>query len=179
MPFTGVFPTLVYRSVVYLTSSNEVSQLAYAGETATVNLPKKFNSDSYKMIDPLGNESFITPINLTNSLVLNLNRLDILGVYTIYDSKNNFVQQIAVNFPPSESELKPVSASQIDSFLKRTLGENTSRFILNNPDKIDSEIVRASVGTELWQLFLVLAILFAIAEMIVQKTTKKEASIAD
>ena len=179
LPFTGIFPTLVYRSVVYLTSSNEVSQFAYAGDNVTVNLSKKFNSVSYKMIDPLGNESFITPINLTNSLVLNLNKLDILGIYTIYDSKNNFVQQIAVNFPPSESELKPVSASQIDNYLKRTLGENTTRFILNNPDKIDSEIVRASVGTELWQLFLVLAILFAIAEMIVQKTTKKEASIAD
>lgn len=179
LQFTGIFPTLVYRSVIYLTSSNELSQYATAGDNIIVNLPKKFSSDSYKVIDPNGNESFVSPIKLSSSLVLNLNRLDKLGVYTIYDAKNNFVKQIAVNFQSNESNLKPISNDNIDKFLMKSLGKNTSRMIINNPDKIDTEITRASLGTELWQIFVILAILFALTEMIVQKTSKNEANIAD
>lgn len=177
LPFTGIFPTLVYRAVIYLTSSNEISQMAYPGDNVVVNLSKKFNSDSYKLVDPLGNQSYISPIRLANSLVLNLNKLDMLGIYTIYDSKSNFVKQVAVNFLPSESDLHSTDDTYIKEYLTKALGSKTSLYILNKPEKIDSEIIRATVGTELWQLFLILAIIFAIIEMIVQKTAKREASI--
>jgi len=177
LPFTGIFPAIVYRSVIYLTSSQDISTFVNTGDPISINLNLKFQSDNFKIIDPNGNVSFISPIKLPGSISLNFPGFTMPGVYTIYDSKNKLAKQIAVNFDRSESELKIADSDKIKNFLNTVLGKDTSKNIIDNHVDLKSEFVRASMGTELWQLFLILAILFAIAEMIVQRTLKKESSL--
>lgn len=172
LQFTGIFPTLVYRSIIYLTASQDISMFVRVGEPFSLNLPLKYSSENFKVVDNNGVESFVTPIKLPSSLILNFSGFNQPGVWTIYDNKGTFVKQIAVNFDETESIIKPISTDNIEKYLNKIFGDKTNKTIITNNDKLNNEIIRSSVGTELWQLFLILAILLAISEMIVSMTSR-------
>jgi len=46
--------------------------------------------------------------------------------------------------------------------------------VLEQTRNVAEEVTRARVGTELWKLFVILAILCALAEMVVAKTSARE-----
>jgi hypothetical protein len=174
---TGIFPTLVYRSVIYLTSSEDISDFAISGDKMTMTLPKKFaKSKNFKIIDPQGKDFFRIAAELPGGAVIPFDDLELPGVYTIFDENANFIKQLAVNTDKTESEIKQNSKSIIEDELKSRFGKNADINIVTNYDEISEEIQRARVGTELWQLFIILALMCAIAEMIVQRTSKSDIS---
>lgn len=175
LPVTGIFPTLLVRSQYYLTASSESAQSSIAsGKTVVKISAKNSPTDNFKIIDPNGKEFFSRAAKLPSGSVIILDNISEKGHYSIYNSKNEAVGIIAINHDPKESENKFLSEEEIEEKLKRILGENTNINLLTDPKVIKDDMVRASLGTELWKLFVLLAIICAIAELFVQKIYKSE-----
>jgi hypothetical protein len=176
-PFTGIFPTLIYRNILYLTSSEDISTNIKVGESLMFKIPNKFISNgTFKILDPNGNEFFVQSAKLPQGNVVNLENLMIAGVYRIFDEKNNYVAQIAVNSDESESLINRNDESKITNELKYRF-DKTPIEIISNIQDLSTGISRVRTGTELWQIFILLAIITAVIEMIVQRISKNEVEV--
>lgn len=174
-PITGLFPTLIYRSVMHLSATENIAVNAMPMQKVNLVLPMKLaTGNAYRILDPNGVEFFTEAVQLPTGYVLSLDELKVTGVYSVYGQNDRLVSLINVNHSPSESAIIPLKESEFISLLKSKIGEhNIIRFISNNQN-ISSDISRARLGTELWKIFLILAILCIIGEMIVARVTKNE-----
>jgi len=140
-----------------------------------LSLPKMFSSSgNYKIIDPNGNEFYQQAAVLPNGTVLSLANLNILGNYVVFSNQGKAISLLSVNPLPSESYLQPASENEIKKIIETQVSKLTHIRFIDDSRNIVQSVQRARTGTELWQLFVILAILCAIAEMIVARNTKKE-----
>lgn len=175
LPFSGIFPTLIYRSVIYLTSSEDISTNVNVGNSLNLNLPRKVAlGGSFKVIDPNGTEFFKQAVLLPGGAVLQFDVLKFPGVYTIYTPANKVIALISANFPKEESILTKINDKDLSAYFEFRTGENTLVRYLDNSVNVSQELARARLGTELWKFFLIAALLCALAEMLVARNTRQE-----
>lgn len=175
MPMTGFFPTLIYRAVFYLSAKENIGYNMKIGSPFMLPIPKKFtNNNNFKIIDPNKNELFASAAVLPGGAFITLDKIKIPGVYSVYNSAGDVVTVASANIDGSESDLTPTSNSDLDKKFKQILPAHTNIKIIKQNDNINPDIVRARAGTELWQIFVLLTIIFALAEMYVAKTSKLE-----
>jgi hypothetical protein len=174
-PLTGLFPTLVYRSVLYLTTREALGSDYVSGDAVTLTLPKKYASGgNFKISDPAGTESFRQAANLPSGAALSLGAVEQTGVYAILAPDGRPVTAFAVNPPASESILLNFQKNDFVSLLKARVGEKTHVEYIDEPQNVVQSVARARIGTELWKVFVILAVLCALAEMLVARNTKEE-----
>jgi hypothetical protein len=173
-PLTGLFPVLIYRSVFYLTSREYTGITAQTGDNIRISLPKKYlKSPRFKIIDPKGRTSYRRAAVLPSSAILELNNLTQPGVYLIKTADDEIVEMLTVNVDASESIITKRDYKEIESEIGRYIDRKTKIKHLEAASIINN-FTRARTGTELWQFFIFLAILTALAEMIVARNTKNE-----
>jgi hypothetical protein len=148
------------------------------GESLIYKIPNRFsNSANFKITDPNGNEFFNNAVNLPQGQVLSLEKMNIPGIYTIFDEKGEYVAQIAANLDESESQLTGLDKDKLSNILDERIIE-TPISIIDNVQDLSAGITRVRTGTELWQIFILLALLCAISEMIVARVTRSEVAPA-
>ncbi len=175
LPLTGLFPSIMYRSTIYLTSNQDLGKSVEAGSPLVLSLPKKFSSGgNFKIVDPLGTEFFKQAAILPSGANISFDPFMQLGVYTVQSASGKYVSIISVNPPSSESMIDKPEKDDFKNSLASMTGDNVKVTYLDDNEEIGKEIVSARTGTELWQLFLLAALLCAVAEMIVEKNTKAE-----
>ncbi len=175
-PFTGIFPTIIHRTVSYMATKQESGKTTIAGNSISFVIPKKYaNYSNFKMLDPNGNESFVqvTPANSGN--ILTLDNLRFKGNYQIFSLNNEPVSIISVNSLKSESEIKRFNEEALENYLKLVSNEKINIQLVNNLSQLKKQLNAARIGTELWQIFVILALIFLLAEMYVAKNSKLEA----
>ncbi len=174
-PLTGLFPTLIYRSVIYLSSKEELGTNVTAGTTLKLSLSKKFSSGgNFRIIDPDNVEFFQQAASLPTGAILTFDYLEKPGVYTVMSPDGKPISVFSVNVDPSESNLSKLSENELESTVKTFLSENANLLIINQTGQILKNIERARIGSELWQLSIILALICIVAEMLVAKNTKAE-----
>ncbi len=176
LPFTGIFPAMIHRTVSYLSSKQGTGREITAGASIVVNIPKKFASYSnFKVIDPNNNENFVqvTPANSGN--ILSLENLSVKGNYRIFTLNNEPVAIISVNSLKSESEIKAFNKTMLTDYLEEISNDKINIQYVENLSDLNKKLNAARIGSELWQIFIILSILFLVAEMFVAKSTKLEA----
>ncbi len=172
---TGIFPTIIIRSIAYLASHPTLSYNFELGENCQIIIPKKYCiSNNFRIVDPNGNEFLREIAILPSGGILQLNDVNQAGIYTIYNSNNTLVALIAFNLASSESNFSKLTNSQIIDSLKERFVTPVSINFIDNLDDITNSINRVRSGTELWRLCLLLALLCAVIEMLVQRTYKTE-----
>lgn len=128
-------------------------------------------------MDPNGNEFLRQAALLPSGAVLDFADMNLPGVYTIYNSNNVVVALVALNLQSSESDFTKFTNNELINKLKQRIDTEKSKTrisIINSADDIVDNINRIRTGTELWRLFVLLAILLAITEMLIQKNKKLE-----
>ncbi len=174
-PLTGLFPAVIYRSVIYLSATEGLGRFANAGENIMLSLPKKFASGSnFKIVDANEIERYLSAVMLPSGAVLSLDNLNIPGVNAIYSNQEKIINIVSVNHPALESKLQTSDNSAIEKNLEALLGDNSNINIITEPKKVMSKVNRLRTGTELWQIFVILALVCLVAEMIVRKNSKNE-----
>ena len=174
-PMTGLFPTINYRSVVYLSAREGLGTFTNAGDALMISLPKRFSSEGrFKIVDPNNNEFYQEAVVLPSGAVLSFRDLNILGAYSIYSSQNKVISTLAVNPPASESNLATADDSKLMKYLTGSFKTESKINIINESRKIMNKVNRLRTGTELWQLLIILALVCLVAEMLVAKNTKRE-----
>jgi hypothetical protein len=174
-PFTGIFPTIVYRSVIYLSSREELGTETTAGTSITLSLPKRFAAGgNFKAYDAYNTEFFRQAALLPSGATLSLGVVNQLGVYQIFTAEDKPVTTVSVNFPASEGITSFLNKDELIQALKTRVSSKTVVEYIENPQNVVASVARARIGSELWQACLIAALLCAIAEMIVARTTKNE-----
>jgi hypothetical protein len=77
-----------------------------------------------------------------------------------------------VNINPLESDLKKMELDSAEAEFENLFGNNF--LIFKSDENYSEKIKQARFGTELWTYFLIIALLLAIAEMFVSRSTKKD-----
>jgi hypothetical protein len=183
LPRKQIFLPLMRRSAAYLSSSGAGEEFAaakfFAGQAADVQLPIGIGVQPGERLLIKGPNAMAERLEVkgaaNGTLHIELEQTPYAGIYTIYKDAESqaAISAVAINPPTIESNLQSASASDIQTVLKST-GIASSSYHSIDPDRKDiSELVRQSrFGTELWQLFLAIAVACAVAEMLVAREGK-------
>ena len=179
LPVRGLFIPLLYRSVFYLSAGASVGgdQLV-AGASGEVRVTGVAPGTSMRLVGPEGAEVAPEQRSLFGATLLQVGRgLTDPGVYDVR-AGDRVVRRIAVNVDPAESNLQTTTVDSAASELQAVLGVPVESIGATDSDDVAETLRTRRAGTELWNVFLLLALAFLVAEMVVASQWRPETSAA-
>jgi hypothetical protein len=175
-PVTGVFVPIVFRAASYLTSRSQESVAAMVGEAVTIPVSGKVpNGAALTVTDPSNTESLRQAAPMPSGAILFLESLRQQGVYAISYKPSNgqgsgvILSTLSVNTSASESQMVMFSESEFSSTLEQYVSNKEQIRMIPDYRRASMDALRAGTGTELWRVFLICAVIAAIAEMLVAR----------
>ncbi len=183
-PRKAIFLPLIRRTAAYLSSigakdENEEANY-YTDEPFDVMLPQLGSEQSgLKLLikSPDGSSERIESIATEGKLRAHLDNAHSAGIYTIYKDAEAHepVASFAVNIRSDEADLRRATPDAADSLIAPLFAkpkESIARLDASNKD-LTKKIKESRFGIELWQTFLMIALLCAIAEMLIAREAKR------
>lgn len=167
----GIFVPLINRLVLYATSTENVNESFQVGKSFSISFNRKIGKQ-VKLAFPDGREKILETIYKGNSTLIEFDALEIPGNYFLKDN-GEFLRIISVNIDPRESNIEKTDDGDFTEFINKIAPEAKTK-IFDVSDNISESIKQERFGTELWKLFLILALLCLAAEMIIARTSKNE-----
>ncbi len=168
-PIKSIFVPLINKSIYYLAFINERGGDYLAGETVNINLGSRF-LPQVKIQRPDNAQEFFKVDNGREAV--SYRQTNLAGFYKIYSGEKLY-EVFHVNTDPSESSPEYLSSSEFQEYLRRIKFKGT--FIEINKNENPREVVlQARFGSELWKYALMIALIFALIEMAVARSTRKE-----
>ncbi len=175
IPTSALFPIIIYRSILYLSSLPELSTSVMIGSSVQLKIPARFAEGSnFSIIDPNGNKQVVYAPNLSTGIIVSIPKVELLGNYVVYNSKEKPVGIISANINPKESVISKIGNEKVEELLKKKFEKEVTVAFLQDYVNLSQQIKRVRSGSELWQIFLVLTIITAISELLVQRLMKNE-----
>ncbi len=169
-PLKGIFAPLMNKLIYYLSMSNQKFNVIKAGEKIDLNL-RNVSLPQIKVVKP-GTVEFIDIDLKKAGKFYFYGKTGKAGIYKFY-SGERLIDYYAVNIDPRESELTILSNSEFESIMNN-LGYEGKIFSLKPQDDFRKIIYQSRFGTELWRYFLIIALVLALAEMFISKSSKKD-----
>ncbi len=164
-PLKPIFAPLLNGIALYAASQGIKSKSVFAGEPYFIDVLKA-RFPRLKIIAP-GNKEFYQTVDYSSGKrFVKFTKTNLPGFYYVY-SGEKLTDAFTVNADTRESEEKFYDVDE----LKKLSGKSVVIYDGNNAAKI---AFLSHSGTEFWRLFLLLALLAALAEMYVAKTSKKD-----
>jgi hypothetical protein len=178
LPVRGLFIPLLYRSVYYLSAGTSV-----AGEQLTAGRPGELRitglapeTSALRLVGPNGVERTPDQRSLYGATLLETgSTLHTTGIYDVR-ADDRLVRRIAVNLDASESDVRTASADSAATQISRVAGLSVEPLGASGATAASvAETLRTQrTGTEIWNVFLLLALAFLVAEMLVASQWKPE-----
>ncbi len=165
-PIKPFFAALMNRFAMLSASHKSIAEDLLVGETYYLDF-SKVNSPEVKIVTPEKREYYISSDFSSNNRHIKFNKTFTPGFYRVY-SGTNLIDVFTVNVDTKESAENFYTANELKKIV------NSKIKIANGNALSDKFITFNSRGTELWRLFLILAMIMALAEMHVAKTNKKD-----
>lgn len=169
-PLKTIYAPLIVKSVYYLSQKENQQNNIIAGTPLTIDL-NRINSTQFKIFKPDSTTEIIN-VDLTNQKYFDYKSTSLAGFYKIY-AGNEIVDNIAVNFDKSESNPVYADENDFNKYLDMIKFKGKVININKEINPVDA-INQARFGSELWRLFLLIAILLSILEMTIARNVKKE-----
>lgn len=168
-PMKSIFVPLIVRSIFY--SQGNVNQTPYTiGKNNVVSL-----SESYKVgsvVNPNNNKFIYSPAITSSYISLPYSSFtSIAGIYSFKDSVKNGSYNFAINFNPSEGNLAKEDVKEVEKYFKSSF-KNVK--IISDINQVKESVKEAKFGVELWKYFLILALFFVAAELILSRKIMQE-----
>lgn len=170
-PLKSLFAPLMNKIVLYLSSKVKEQNELLAGDEIVVNI-QGFTSKQVKITRPDNSIEFISTDSIRNNNFLSYNKTDLTGTYKFYSDKK-LIDFYSINHNPKESTTEYESINNFEEYL-REIGYNGNLTNLQLDKDLSRTIYQSRFGIELWKYFLVLALILAIIEMFLAKSSKKE-----
>ena len=170
-PLKALFAPLITKSVFYMTSKIKEGESAIAGNDELINIGKAV-VPQIKIERPDNSTEIINTDSLHNKDYLTYRNTNLAGNYKFF-SGDNLIDYASVNTEPLESNPAELSNSEFEDYLKQINFEG-KYFSVSPGDNIQNIIYQARFGSELWRFFLTIALILAIIEMIIARSTKKD-----
>jgi len=175
LPVRGLFVPLLYRSVYYLSAgASTAGEQLVAGEPGEVRISGLAPGTSLRLVGPEGTEVAPDQRSLFGATLLETGRtLTRPGVYDVR-AADRLVRRVAVNVDPAESDLRVASPDSAAAQLQETLGRPVRPVEGTGAEEVAETLRTQQAGTEIWNVFLLLALGFLIAEMVVGRLWQPE-----
>lgn len=179
LPTRGLFVPLLYRSVYYLSAgpSTTGAQLV-AGRPSEVRVSGVSPDASLRLVGP--NEAEVAPDQRTLFGATLLQVGDELRTPGVYDvtTEERVVERLAVNVAPAESDLRAAPPDSAAAHLQSVVGGATEVLRGTGAEAVAETIRTREAGTEIWNVFLLLALIFLVGEMLVARHWQPETTAA-
>lgn len=169
-PIKTIFAPLIIKTVFYLSQKENLQNNLIAGEPITIDL-NKIKSAQIKVVRPDNSAEFLN-IDLTNQKFVEYTHTDLAGFYKIF-SGNELIENIAVNHEKSESSPVYADARDFEKYLEQINFKGNLITINKNKNPLEA-INQARFGSELWRIFLLVAIILAVLEMTIARNVKSD-----
>ena len=169
LPLKGIFAPLLYESVLYLSSIQKENADNLAGDKLMINLAG-IASRQVAIVKP-GNEKEFISFDEKETEFQYVNTTQ-LGIY-YFTSLSKIIQSVAINANPLESKMDYAEQSDISEYFS-TIKSTAKLTFINKSESPENIIKQERFGTELWKYFILLAFVFALIEMFVSKSSKKD-----
>ena len=181
LPVRGLFIPLLYRAVYYLSAGHSpMGEQLTLGEPGEVHLTGVSDTERLHLVGPEGETFIPEQRNLFGAVLLKLDAtVQAPGIYDVM-AGDTLVQRVAYNLDARESDLATLPADEAASQLAEATGLSARVMDVSDddPQRLAQALQEQRVGLELWNVFLLLALLFLVAEMVVAKHWKPEAVLA-
>lgn len=176
-PLKPIFVPLLYRSGQYLAQGASVPSLII-GEQARVplRLKRRVENAAFVLRSPSGIEERIVPTLQagTGTPVFASSSITEPGIYELREQGSSAQSEVLLALPANiaaqESDLRRVDPEAIERFFAGLGVLQEQVRSLPAGDDISRSVLESRYGVELWKLFVLLAIAFALAEMVVART---------
>lgn len=172
-PFTSLYPALMYRSVIYLSSTEQSNKEFNSPKSVHYLDGREILDIKLKIIGPDKSENYPETNVLGNSVFFDLNEFKKPGNYQIYNS-NKLIDAFEINIPPNESYFyDKIEKEYISDYLEYYFEKEIPFEMIENKDNINAQITITQMGSELWKLFVIITLILAVLEMLIQKYYSK------
>lgn len=178
----GLFAPLVHRSMAYLAAAAPSDTGATVGDQLSILLPRADTDGRREFIitAPDGSDERILPAVRPGGLLFTSAPAEMPGLYTLRTAEASAgsarppaLRAAAVNPHPAESDLQAVTAAQLAAFLNSTGVAATHLTRVDDRDAIERTVRESRFGVELWHLFVGLALVCALLEMIIARASRR------
>ena len=167
---TGLFAATMVRSVLYTTLPKDQGIEVMINEPTSVELPGRFAGiPSFVIEDQAGITTSIAPAILPSTTLLSIPARQRPGVLKVRTTDSASVFTVAVNSPIQESILSFLANEDWIQGAQRLVADKDRVILTRAEDRIGTVIQEARTGSELWPLFIILAVLFAVTESLVSR----------
>lgn len=178
LPVRGLFVPLIYRSMYYLSSTEATTgEQLTAKEDGELRIAGWSDSEQLRLIGPDGVDYVPEQRNLFGALLLSIegNAIADPGIYDVL-SGDELVRRVASNMDASESDLSTYDHGEARERLADAIGHDVRLIEANaeDPRAVVAAVAAQRSGLELWNVFLLLALLTLVAEMVVAKHWRPE-----
>jgi hypothetical protein len=177
-PVSGLFVPLLYRTVFYLASGEPGGERGLeVGRASGIRIAGSVGT-SLVLVGPDGEEVVPEQRPQVGGMLLQVpSSLRVPGIYQVQSQTGTLMRRVAVNIPVQESDLAVLSAGDARDRLSRALDGPVSLLrTQSGPDELRQAIEAERFGVELWNVFLMLALSFLIAEMAVAMRWRPESA---
>jgi hypothetical protein len=166
LPLKSIFLPILYRSLLILTHSSRNDLAWDIGSIQPVVL-KGGGAEVVKLIGKDKTEFVPEQFNRPGQVVLNFQKqFPSPGIYEV-TGQTKSGEKMAFNYPASESDLETVRGDELQRQLREFASENTEIKVLeSNKDNLSKDLEISETGVPLWKWFLLLALIFVGAEML-------------
>lgn len=170
-PLKGIFVPLIYKSVLYLAAKDNANLSGIAGEEVDINL-QKISGAQITIQKPSGIKEAVNLNNYSSQNYINYRNTAETGIYKVFSGDKQFMN-FTINTNPLESNTEKLKRDEFEDYLKKINFKGT---VVNlKPDEnYFAKIQQARFGSELWKIFLIIAFVLALIEMMVARSAKKD-----
>lgn len=179
LPVRGLFLPLLYRSLAYLSASGAVEGEAFVlGEGDELRLRGLGGTAPVTLVSPDGEAFAPLQRNLVGATLVQAGtELQTPGVYDV-KAGEVLLRRIAFNLNLRESDLRTFSRAEAQERLRQALGHEVTFLDGDNPQRLTEALTAQRTGAEVWNVFLMLALVCLVAEMLVARQWQPETATA-
>ncbi|MEM9664006.1 MAG: BatA domain-containing protein [Bacteroidota bacterium] len=176
LPLRGLFVPLVYRMLYYLSAGESVQGDALiVGQDGDVRLAGLPETVTVRLVGPQGADYALEPRRLFGATRVQVGAdLDVPGVYTL-EADGEVLRRIGVNLDGRESDLRTLAPAQAVQVLEQQGARVRVLDVDGGREGVADLLLAERSGLELWNVFLLLALAFLVAEMAVAQRWRPEA----
>jgi hypothetical protein len=171
-PLKGLFVPMMHRTVLYLGHQQSRADNLFPGGEIVIR-SNAVTSDIWTIRNPQNVEVTAAPSRQSIQRVLRFSATDQLGLYEV-SANATVLQKFVVNLDSRESQMAKATQAEIDILLKHLGIESSTVRTVDHATDLERSVLESRFGVELWKYFLILALVVAIIELLVARTTKRE-----
>lgn len=169
-----IFPAFMVRSVQYLSQSETRGKAYIVDDNVLLPLPKKFSTGgTFTIADGQGISQNYSSLQYPSGAVISFGVAKIPGAYSVM-ANTVPAMGFSINPPSHEGHLRFLSKEVLEKTFQNYANTQATVATIEESSNIAKNVAMARTGSELWKACLACAMLCAIAEMIVARTTKND-----